>query len=78
MSIGKSRRAGQIGGSRGGCGGGGYERLDPDFEGVRLRRLVDEYLSLEDAHWRQLYLKNLSRADKAAVMRYTDENPAPK
>lgn len=58
------------GANRGGAGGG-YERLDPDWEHKRVARMKAEYASL-DAHWKQWYLKGLSRADKAALLR--DEN----
>ena len=74
MSLGKSRRAGQIGGSRGGGSAGGYERLDPDFEGVRLRHLHAEYLSL-DAAWRKQYLGSLSARDKFELLAYLKVHP---
>jgi hypothetical protein len=64
MSMKQSSRA--RGGNRGGVGGGGYERLDPDFDLVRIRRLRAEYDELAPA-WRGTYLKGLSKADQWAV-----------
>jgi hypothetical protein len=65
MGIKHSSRA--RGGNRGGAGGG-YERLDPDFEIKRLQRLRAEYDSL-DPEWREMYLRGLGEADKRAVLR---------
>ena len=62
-----SRRAGSIGGNRGGCGGGGYERLDPDFDIKRAARMRAEYDEL-DEHWKQVYLEGLNKADKFMIL----------
>ena len=66
MRITSSSRA--RGSNRGGCGGGGYERLDPDFDQKRLASIKAEYLSL-DARWRQTYLDGLPKADQFALDR---------
>ena len=63
MSLHKSQRA--RGSNRGGCGGG-YEHLDPDHEEHRIRRMRQEYESL-DPRWRAVYLEGLNKADKNAV-----------
>ena len=63
MSMQKSSRA--RGSNRGGCGGG-YERLDPDFDKVRINRMRQEHDDLPYA-WRSTYLKGLSKADQWAV-----------
>lgn len=66
MKIASSSRA--RGSNRGGCGGGGYERLDPDFDLKRIQRMRAEYLSL-DGHWRQMYLNGLVKSDQVALDR---------
>jgi hypothetical protein len=47
--------------------GGGFEPTDPDWEFKRIRRLRAEYDSLE-GHWKDSYLKGLSRVDARAVL----------
>jgi hypothetical protein len=64
----QSKRAGNVGGHRGGLGGG-YERTDPDYERKRLRRMAAEYSSL-DEHWRKTYLGGLSDTDRRALTRF--------
>lgn len=64
MSMKQSSRA--RGSNRGGTGGGGYERLDPDWDLKRIARLRAEYDELSPA-WRGTYLKGLSKADQWAV-----------
>ena len=64
MRLNQSRRA--RGGNRGGVGGG-FEPTDPDWEFKRIRRLRAEYDSLE-GHWKDSYLKGLSRVDARAVL----------
>lgn len=63
-SVKASQRA--RGSNRGGVGGG-YEATDPDWESKRIRRLRAEYDSLE-GHWKDSYLKGLSRADARGVL----------
>ena len=55
------------GSNRGGIGGG-YEHLDPDWEGKRLRRLRTEYDSL-DPQWQEAYLVSLSKLDRSLVLK---------
>jgi len=64
MSIGTSQRA--RGGNRGGVGGG-YEQTDPEWDNTRIRKLREEYDSL-DKKWREWYLKGLNKADRYAVL----------
>lgn len=47
--------------------GGGYERLDPDFDLKRIRTLRAEYDSL-GPEWRETYLKSLNREDRWRVL----------
>jgi hypothetical protein len=54
------------GSNRGGVGGG-YERTDPDWDSTRIKRLREEYNSL-DVRWRKTYLKGLSKSDRIAVL----------
>ena len=55
------------GSNRGGTGGG-YEQTDPDWAEKRLRRLRQEYESLEP-YWQERYLKGLPLADRVALTR---------
>jgi len=66
MKLTSSSRA--RGSNRGGCGGGGYERLDPDFDVKRIQRIQADYLALEGL-WRESFLKSLPKADQHALDR---------
>jgi len=63
--INKSSRA--RGANRGGVGGG-YERTDPDYDLKRIQRMRAEYDSLE-GHWRETYLRGLSKEDARRVVK---------
>lgn len=65
MRFGKSQRA--RGGNRGGCGSGGYEITDPDWDRKRVQRIRAEYDSLAP-EWREMYLRGLSEGDKHMVL----------
>jgi hypothetical protein len=65
MKIKQTSRA--RGGNRGGIGGG-YERLDPDWDIKRIQRLKAEYESL-DKMWKQTYLDGLPKMDQYALDR---------
>jgi len=56
------------GSNRGGCGGGGYERTDPDFEVKRVQRIHADYLAL-DGLWREQFIRSLPKADQFALDR---------
>jgi len=66
MRVKSSSRA--RGSNRGGCGGNGYERTDPDFEVKRVQRIHADYLAL-DGLWREQFIRSLPKADQFALDR---------
>jgi len=67
MRLKESSRA--RGSTRGGCGGGGgYERLDPDFEIKRIKHIHSDYLAL-DKMWQEQFVRSLPKADQFALDR---------
>lgn len=69
MRIKKSARA--RGSSRGGCGGGCWERLDPDFDIHRLQKMKEELKSLP-SKWQKEYLSGLGRYDRNVLERWLE------
>lgn len=64
--IPKSRRA-NAGGCRGGCGAGGYEQTDPDYDAKRIAKLRMDFDALENK-WRPAFLIGLNFRDKYLVL----------
>jgi len=62
----QSRSAARIGGLRGGIGGAGYERTNPDYVEQHEKKVVAEYFQLEPK-WRQTFMDGLTERDKALV-----------
>ena len=54
------------GSNRGGCGGGGYEQTNPDYNQDKLKRLKSEY-EVMDPRWRRMFLEGLSPYEQAYV-----------